>query len=134
MTYLKNGSGSRLNGGRGCAVEVLVEPQQAVVATIALIEATLTLTIVTIILRRDTLATLTARRLVRIDSILTTMVGIVLITALLSLVSSRAYRSTYRGSACHAYQRSDIPTMPSACYATYSRTNNRTKTTSCDST
>ena len=132
MAYLKNGSGSRLNGGRGCAVEVLVEPQQAVVATIALIEATLT--IVTIILRRDTLATLTARRFVRIDSILTTLVGIVLITALLSLVSSRAYRSTYRGSACHAYQRSDIPTMPSACYATYSRTNNRTKTTSCDST
>ena len=129
MTYLKNGCGSRLNGGRGCAVEVLVEPQQAVITTIALIEATLTLTIVTIILRRDTLATLTARRLVRIDSILTTMVGIVLITALLSLVSSRAYRS-----ACHAYQRSDIPTMPSACYATYSRTNNRTKTTSCDST
>ena len=132
MTYLKNGSGSRLNGGRGCAVEVLVEPQQAVITTIALIEATLT--IVTIILRRDTLATLTARRFVRIDSILTTMVGIVLITALLSLVSSRAYRSTYRGSACHADQRSDIPTMPSACYATYSRTNNRTKTTSCDST
>ena len=132
MTYLKNGCGSRLNGGRGCAVEVLVEPQQAVVATIALIEATLT--IVTIILRRDTLATLTARRFVRIESMLTTLVGIVLITALLSLVSSRAYRSTYRGSACHAYQRSDIPTMPSACYATYSRTNNRTKTTSCDST
>ena len=132
MAYLKNGSGSRLNGGRGCAVEVLVEPQQAVVATIALIEATLT--IVTIILRRDTLATLTARRFVRIESMLTTLVGIVLITALLSLVSSRAYRSTYRGSACHAYQRSDIPTMPSACYATYSRTNNRTKTTSCDST
>ena len=132
MTYLKNGCGSRLNGGRGCAVEVLVEPQQAVITTIALIETTLT--IVTIILRRDTLATLTARRLVRIDSILTTMVGIVLITALLSLVSSRAYRSTYRGSACHADQRSDIPTMPSACYATYSRTNNRTKTTSCDST
>jgi hypothetical protein len=24
--------------------------------------------------------------------------------------------------------------MPSACYTTYSRTNNRTKTTSCDST
>ena len=132
MTYLKNGSGSRLNGGRGCAVEVLVEPQQAVITTIALIEATLT--IVTIILRRDTLATLTARRFVRIESMLTTLVGIVLITALLSLVSSRAYRSTYRGSACHAYQRSDIPTMPSACYATYSRTNNRTKTTSCDST
>ena len=132
MAYLKNGCGSRLNGGRGSAVEVLVEPQQAVVATIALIEATLT--IVTIILRRDTLATLTARRFVRIESMLTTLVGIVLITALLSLVSSRAYRSTYRGSACHAYQRSDIPTMPSACYATYSRTNNRTKTTSCDST
>ena len=134
MAYLKNGSGSRRNGGRGCAVEVLVEPQQAVITTIALIEATLTLTIVTIILRRDTLATLTARRLVRIDSILTTMVGIVLITALLSLVSSRAYRSTYRGSACHTDEGTYMTTTPATGNTTNGRTNNRTKTTSCDST